>query len=105
MTVSVGVREFKNHMSEYLRRVKAGEVLEITERGKPVGRLLPAQPPSEEQAIEAKIWELVARGKVKWSGRRLRPYKPEVKARPGASLAELIVRERDEALERFDRSR
>ncbi len=23
--VSVGVREFKNHLSEYLRRVKAGE--------------------------------------------------------------------------------
>ena len=39
----VSVRELKNHLSEYLRRVQDGEELLITSRGKPVGRLVPAR--------------------------------------------------------------
>jgi len=99
--VSVGVREFKNHLSEYLRRVKAGEVVEVTERGKPIARLLASEPASEEKAVEAKIWEMVAQGKAHWSGRKPRRYSPEVAAEPGTSLSDLIVKERDESLERF----
>ena len=34
--ISIGVREAKNRLSEYLRKVKAGERVEITERGKPI---------------------------------------------------------------------
>ena len=35
---SVGTRQLRNHLSAYLRRVKAGETITITERGKPVGQ-------------------------------------------------------------------
>ncbi len=99
--VSVGVREFKNHLSEYLRRVKAGEVVEVTERGKPIARLFATEPASDEKAVEARIWEMVAQGKAHWSGCRPRPYTPEIAAKPGTSLSDLIVKERDESLERF----
>jgi prevent-host-death family protein len=37
----VGVRELRQNLSVYLRRVKAGQVLEVTERGHPVARLEP----------------------------------------------------------------
>jgi prevent-host-death family protein len=37
----VGVRELRQNLSVYLRRVKAGERLEVTERGEPVARLEP----------------------------------------------------------------
>jgi prevent-host-death family protein len=37
----VGVRELRQNLSVYLRRVKAGRTLEVTERGKPVARLEP----------------------------------------------------------------
>jgi prevent-host-death family protein len=37
----VGVRELRQNLSVYLRRVKAGESLDITERGEPVARLEP----------------------------------------------------------------
>ena len=33
---TVAVRELKNRLSEYLRKVKAGERVVITERGRPV---------------------------------------------------------------------
>ena len=103
MTVSVGVREFKNHMGEYLRRVKAGEIVELTQRGTPVARIVPAQPP--EEAVEARIRELVAQGKAHWSGRRLTPHEPVGPVRSGVSLSDLIVQERDESLSRFEQPR
>jgi prevent-host-death family protein len=42
MSDRVGVRELRQNLSKYLRRVEAGETLEVTERGRPVARLVPA---------------------------------------------------------------
>lgn len=38
---SVGVRELRQQASELLRRVESGEVIEITDRGRPVAVLGP----------------------------------------------------------------
>jgi prevent-host-death family protein len=38
---SVGVRELRQSASELLRRVQAGEIIEITDRGRPVAVLSP----------------------------------------------------------------
>ena len=40
--VAVGVRELRQNLSKYLARVKEGEDLEVTERGRVVARLIPA---------------------------------------------------------------
>lgn len=37
----VGIRELRQNLSVYLRRVKTGESLEVTERGRPVALLVP----------------------------------------------------------------
>jgi len=39
--MAIGVREAKAHLSEYLRRVKAGEVVTITDRGQIAAYLVP----------------------------------------------------------------
>ena len=103
--VTVGIREFKAHMGEYLRRARSGETIELTDRGKPVARLLPACPPTAEASVEARIWQLVAEGKASWSGRKLQPREPVALAMPGISVADFIVQERDESLLRFERDR
>jgi len=38
----VGVRELKTHLSGYLREIKKGNTIVITERGSEVGRIIPA---------------------------------------------------------------
>lgn len=43
---SVGVRELRQHASKVLDRVKAGETIAITDRGRPVARICPE--PGEE---------------------------------------------------------
>jgi len=94
--VTVGIREFKAHMGDYLRRARSGETIELTDRGKPVARVLPARPPTPGASVEARIWQLVAEGKAEWSGRKLQPRMPVATAKPGTSVADLIVQEREE---------
>jgi prevent-host-death family protein len=38
---SIGVRELRQQASRYLARVAAGESFEVTDRGRPVARLVP----------------------------------------------------------------
>jgi prevent-host-death family protein len=39
----IGVRELNQQTSRILERVRAGEVVEITDRGRPVARLIPVR--------------------------------------------------------------
>jgi prevent-host-death family protein len=42
MSEQVGVRELRQNLSRYLARVKHGEALVVTERGREVARLVPS---------------------------------------------------------------
>jgi prevent-host-death family protein len=44
VTVTVGVREFRANLRAYLDRVEAGEDVVVTERGRPVARIVPSVP-------------------------------------------------------------
>jgi len=41
---TVGVRQLRQNLSKYLERVKDGETLTVTERGREVARLVPSHP-------------------------------------------------------------
>jgi prevent-host-death family protein len=40
----VGIRELRQHVSAVLRRVAGGEVIEVTDHGRPVARIVPLRP-------------------------------------------------------------
>jgi prevent-host-death family protein len=40
---TIGVRELRQNASRYLERVAQGETIEVTDRGRPVARLVPTQ--------------------------------------------------------------
>jgi prevent-host-death family protein len=61
MMETVGVREIRQHASRYLRRVAAGESLQITERGRPVAVLVPVQEALRD-GVRALVEALVAAG-------------------------------------------
>ena len=54
----IGVRELRQNASRYLARVKAGETVEVTERGVLVARLVPPLP------AESARDKLVAAGRL-----------------------------------------
>jgi len=41
--MTVAVRDLKNRLSEYLRRVRAGERIVVTDRGHPIAELAPLE--------------------------------------------------------------
>ena len=56
---AIGIRELRADLSKAIRRVRKGQVLEVTDHGLPVARIVPISPPI------AGLAELVAAGKVR----------------------------------------
>ncbi len=87
--LTVGVRELKSRLSEYLRRVKQGETVIITEHGKPVGRLIP-----QGRSLDERLKELQQAGLIRWNGKKLSPMKPVARLRGKKTIAEIIIEDR-----------
>lgn len=89
----VGVRELRQNLSVYLDRVKAGETLEVTERGEPVAELRP-RPPARRSPWE----QLIADGLVTRATIRPRDIPPPLpNPVPGTSpLSDILRQMRDE---------
>jgi prevent-host-death family protein len=85
----VGVRELKNGLSRYLKRVKGGEEIVVTERGRSVARIVPAKATNLTRALEP----LVREGAVRWSGGKPRgaSRRPVIQ---GQSLSEIVLADR-----------
>ena len=86
----VGIRELRQNLSVYLRRVVAGETLEVTERNRPVAILAPLPEASTP------IGRLVAAGRASAPvGDLLDLGAPDEEPAPGR-LSEALAEERKE---------
>jgi prevent-host-death family protein len=88
--VKVGTRELKTRLSEYMQRVKKGETIIVTERGKSIGQIVPIQP-----TIDEKIQAVVDAGLADWVGKKFNPGKPSVINRSEKQLSDLVAEDRD----------
>jgi prevent-host-death family protein len=61
---TVGIRELKNRLTQYLRRTKQGEEVIITERGKPIALIQPIRSVEHPVSLEARLAKLAAQGFV-----------------------------------------
>ena len=87
---SVGIRDVKKSLSRYLRKVKMGETVTITERGVPVARLSPIHGTIPDEA-----YEMVNEGLASWKGSRPGRVMPVPrKASNGKKLAEMVSEDR-----------
>ncbi|MDQ4077927.1 MAG: type II toxin-antitoxin system prevent-host-death family antitoxin [Chloroflexota bacterium] len=86
----VGIRELKAGLSRYLRQVKAGGTVVITERGKPIGRIVPYA-----QSVEEQLEVLKEAGLVAWDGGKLEPIVPVAQVRGPRTMAELLLEDRE----------
>ncbi len=59
---TVGVRDLKNRLSEYLRRVRLGESVLVTDRGEVVAELLPPGHGQGDPSVPAGLQSLAKRG-------------------------------------------
>jgi len=87
---TVGIRELKTRLGSYVQRVKSGNTLVITVRGKPVGRIVPIS-----QSVETRALELAQAGLIAWSGRKLSRARPTTRTRGKRTVAELLLEDRE----------
>lgn len=88
----VGVRELRQDLSVYLRRIAQGETLRVTDHGHPVALLTPVR-----YSGDSVLDELEAQGLLERPRSRRRPLPPPVPLEPGEpTLSEVLQQMRDE---------
>ena len=90
---TVGIKELKNRLTQYLRRTKNGQEVVVTERGKPIALIKPIQSVERTASLEARLAGLAAEGLV-----TLPTRKPLKKLRlikvSGPAISKTILEER-----------
>ena len=86
---TVGIRELKRNLSQYLRSVKAGKKIVITDRKKEIAVIVPFKKVDDQ----GKILQLVREGVADWSGEKPRGISARIKSK-GKSISEAVIEDR-----------
>lgn len=87
MTVEVGIRELRAKLSSYLDRVKTGEDVIVTERGRPVARI------SAPDGMDT-LARLIAEGRVTPPRKPKTPIREEDLVPVRGSVTEILLQQR-----------
>jgi antitoxin (DNA-binding transcriptional repressor) of toxin-antitoxin stability system len=94
---AVGIRELKNRLSEYLRAVREGECVYVTDRGRVIAELRPPGAGAEPAGVPPGLLELLRQGRARL-GLPNDPaaYPPSSLRLPDGTAQELIDEDRGE---------
>ena len=81
----MGIRELRNNLPAVIRRVRAGEAIEVTDHGHPVARLVPIH-------VRSQYEQMVAEGRIIPPEIDLLDIEP-VPPRPGMPSASQVLAE------------
>jgi prevent-host-death family protein len=88
----VSVRDLKTHLSEWLGRVQAGEVVEVTSHRKPIARIT-AVKPAEPTTINP-LQKAIDAGLISWNGQKP-VFSPPIKLKgQGKLISEVVIEDR-----------
>lgn len=91
----MGLRELKNRLSAYVRQVRAGESILVTDRGEVVAELGPAGRIADRTDLPPGLLEMARRGEVTLGGPNDPSAYPEMpRTRMRRTSAELLDEER-----------
>jgi prevent-host-death family protein len=91
--MTVGVRELKNKLTQYLRRTKQGEEVVVTERGRPIAVIQPIQSVQGPASLEARLARAAAQGRLSLPTGRPRGDRRRVRVR-GVPVSRTILADR-----------
>jgi len=85
MIKDAGIRDLKAHLSKYVRDVKRGGEIIISERGKAVARIVPIAPPAERAKLQF-LQKLASEGKIILPVSLEKPKRPAARKKVAGSL-------------------
>jgi len=91
--IRVGIREAKIHLSKLLKMVKNGAEITLTERNRPVGKIVPIR--AESLHLEDRIKDLEARGVIEALSKKKQVKIPPPIPVPDALAQRLLQRDRE----------
>ena len=86
----VGVRDLRQKLSHYLDMARAGQAIAITEHGRVIAQLVPA-----ETDLKGRLEALQAAGLIKWRGSKLAVAKPVARLRGKKQVSDLVSEMRE----------
>ncbi len=87
--ISAGIKDLKNKLSYYMREVKKGEKVMVTEREKIIATIVPMDRPD----VDNKLLSLVKEGFAVWKGGKPAGCKTPVKIK-GKTVSEIVLEDR-----------
>ena len=90
---TVGIKELKNRLTQYLRRTKQGEEVVVTERGQPIALITPIRSVAKPLTLEARLARLAAQGLVSLPTRKLLRRVRRVRV-SGTPVSRIILEDR-----------
>ena len=90
--ITAGIKELKNNLSRYLTRVKSGEEVLITDRGKTFARIV--QEEASNKSIRADLSPLIAMGLIKLPSRKINKRSLSPIQVPGKPASEMVLENR-----------
>jgi len=90
--ISAGIKEVKNNLSRFLARVKAGEEVLITERGRPVARIVKEN--HGDKSIRAALGPLVQKGLITLPSGSILKDRISTVSVPGKHVSEMVIEAR-----------
>lgn len=87
--ITVGIKELKDRLSHYLREIKKGEKIVITEREKVIATIVPVERVDEN----SELLSLVKEGFAIWKGSKPTGGRHPVKIK-GKPVSEIVIEDR-----------
>jgi prevent-host-death family protein len=91
MSKTIGIRQMKNEASAVLRRVRGGETVTVTDRGRKVALIVPIV--TRPAAVQERLRTLVEGGRIAWAGGKPAGADQAERVR-GATVADAVIEDR-----------
>ncbi|MGA1823166.1 MAG: type II toxin-antitoxin system Phd/YefM family antitoxin [bacterium] len=93
--IKIGVRELKIHLSRYLRDIKDGKDILVTERGKAIAQIVPVRTSKNKKDIRPVLFEMAQKGYIllpqQWGKPVGPPHRVKIK---GTSFSDAVIEDR-----------
>ena len=90
--INAGIKEVKNNLSRLIAQVKKGEEILITDRGKPVARIVQEKP--DKQSIHQVLGTLAQKGLVVLPSRNILRTNISPVTINGKNVSEMVIEDR-----------
>ncbi len=90
--LSIGIKNLKNNLSRYLARVKKGEVVLVTERGRPIARIV--KEGGESENFFDALTPMIVEGSLSLPERQIDRDIPDPISVKGKPISEMVVEDR-----------